>query len=223
MLNTLTLGKRNTYSSANALTLPVAVLAVNALAWTSGNVAMVLVVAAVAGLCLAAWSRLLYSLIATANRWIGPLIGLATVGLLLAAVTTSWSAGLGLAVLLFVGWLPFMVAESAGQALRERAYWQQVLRPRGWTQVAYGWRLSQWAQAVLDIATIGATAVFLAVAAGGQLPPVRVAATLILIAPLLLSRAADRSGLPPAPYWPTPGGGWTPWPPSPDDEAQQEG
>ncbi|MBV1854565.1 hypothetical protein [Catellatospora tritici] len=215
MLNTLTLSERNTYSSANALTLPVAVIAVNVLAVTSGNVAMVLVVAAVAGLCLAGWSRLLYSLVYTANRWIGPLIGSATACLLLAAVTGSWPVLAGVALLLFVCWLPFMVAESAGQALRERAYWSQA---------TYAWRLSQAAQIVIDIATIGATAVFLAVSADGKLPPVRLAASLILITPLLLSRAADRSGPPPAPYWPTPGGGWTPWPlpPSDDDKPQQK-
>jgi hypothetical protein len=214
MLNTLTLSERNTYSSANALTLPVAVIAVNTLTMTSGNVAMVLVVAAVAGLCLAGWSRLLYSLVYTANRWIGPLIGSATASLLLAAVTGSRPVLPGVALLLFVCWLPFMVAESAGQALRVRAYWSHA---------AYAWRLSQWAQIVIDIATIGATAMLLAVPADSQLPPVRLAATLILIAPLLLSRAADRSAPPPMPYWPTPGGGWSArsLPPSDDDKPQQ--
>lgn len=207
MLNTLTLGQRNTYSSAHALTLPVTVLAVNALALTAHPV-MVLVVAAVAGLCLAGCSRLLYSLIATGNPWIRPLIGLATVGLLLVGLAWSWATLLSIAVLLFVGWLPFMAAESAGQEIRERACWSQ--RP-------YAWRLSQWAQAVIDLATIGSTAVFLAVCADGQLPPLRLAATLVLLTPLLLSRAADRSGpLPPLPDWLT--GGWSLWPLLPPDD-----
>ena len=144
------------------------------------------------------------------NRWIGPLLGSATISLLLAAVTRSWPVLVGVALLLFVCWLPFMVAESAGQALRVHAYWSQA---------AYAWRLSQAAQIVIDIAAIGATAMFLAVSADGHLPPVRLAATLILITPLLLSRAADRSGPPPVPHWPTPGGGWSAWPlPSSDDD-----
>lgn len=210
MMNIYTLAERNTYSSAHALTLPVAVFAVNGLAAAGGNRVLVLVVAAVGGLCLAAWSRLLYSLTDTVNRWIGPLIGLTTVGLLLAALARSWPTTVGVAVLLFVGWLPFMAAESAGQELRERACWSQ--KP-------HVWRLARWAQTVIDLAAIGATAVFLAASVDGQLPPLRLAATLILIAPLLLSRAADRSG--PMPDGLSLGDGWTLLPlPSPD-EAQQ--
>ncbi|NUR31264.1 MAG: hypothetical protein HOV83_36375 [Catenulispora sp.] len=210
MLNTLTLGERNLYSSAHALTLPVTVVAVNVLAVAGGHPAVVLLVAAVAGFCLAGWSRLLYSLIDTGNRRITPLISLATVGLLLAGLVWSWATTLGIAVLLLVCWLPFMAAESAGQVIRERALWSQT---------ASMWRLAQWGQAVIDLATIAATGVFLAACAGGQLSPLRLAATLILIVPLLLSRAADRSGpLPPLPDWLT--GGWSPWPMPPHDPAR---
>jgi len=89
MLNYFTLPERNTYTRANAVSLLAAVIAVNGLAAGGGNLAIVVVLAAVAGFCLAGWSRLLYSLLDAGNRWIGPLIGLATVSVLLAA----WSAG----------------------------------------------------------------------------------------------------------------------------------
>lgn len=128
MLNFLTLPERSTYASANGLALLAAVLVVNGLAVTGGNLAIIAVLAVTAGFALAGWSRLLYSLIDAGNRSIGPLVGLVTVAVLLAAWAAGWPLLLGVALLLVVCWLPFMAAESAGQALRVRAYWSNSER-----------------------------------------------------------------------------------------------
>jgi hypothetical protein len=197
MLTFLTLAERNTYSSANALSLLTAALVINGLVATGGNPAVIAAVAVVAGLCLAAWSRLLYSLIDAEQRWIGPLIGFATVAGLLAAWAVAWPLLLGVALLLFVCWLPFMAAESAGQALRVRAYWSNSAQLWQWAKVA---------QIAIDTAVIGATVVLLAVPWDGRAPMARLAATLVMTVPLLLARAADRRGpMPRVLFWPTHG------------------
>ncbi|MEU0150617.1 hypothetical protein [Micromonospora fulviviridis] len=197
MLNFLTLPERNTYASANGLALLVAVITVNGLAAAGGNLAIISVLAVVAGLTLAGWSRLLYSLIDAGNRSIGPLVGLVTVAMLLAAWAAGWPLLLGIALLLVVCWLPFMAAEAAGQALRVRAYWSNSERL---------WQAAKVAQTVIDAIALGATAVLLAGPWDGPVPLVRLAATLLMLVPLLLSRAADRSGpIPRILFWPTPG------------------
>jgi hypothetical protein len=197
MLNFFTLSERNTYASANALPLLATVMVVNGLAVTGSNLAVIAVLAVVAGFCLAGWSRLLYSLIDAGNRWIGPLIGLITVGVLLSAWAAGWPLLLGVALLLVVCWLPFMAAESAGQALRSRAYWSNSEQL---------WQAAKAAQIVIDTVLLGVTAVLLAVPWDRPVPLVRLAATLLMLVPLLLSRAADRSGpLPRILFWPTPG------------------
>lgn len=196
MLNFLTRAERHTYASANALSLLAAVIVVNGLAVTGGNLAIIVLLAVVAGFCLAGWSRLLYSLIDTRNRWISPLVGLATVGVLLAAWAAGWPRLLGVALLLFVGWLPFMAAESAGQALRSHAYWSNSPRL---------WQLAKVAQVVIDTVVLGATAALLMVPWDGPRPLARLATVLLMLVPLLISRAADRSGpLPRVLFWPTP-------------------
>ena len=179
----LTFAERNVYSGANGLMLLVVVMAVTTLAATSNNVAVVMVVAALAGSLLAGWSRLIYDLVEAADRWIGPLVYLAALICLLAALAESWQTLASAAMLLFVCWLPYMVAESTWQALQVRVYLSQA---------AYAWRLSLAAQSAIDVAAIGATAVLLATGSGGDRLAARLTAALIMAGPLLLARTTSR-------------------------------
>lgn len=182
-LKILTLAERNTYSGANGLAFMVTIMAVLTLAATGDNLGLVLLVAALSGLWLAAWSRLTYSLIEAADRWIAPLVSLAVLCCLLAALAESWLTLLGAATLLFVCWLPYMVGEWAGQALRVWAYLSES---------PHAWRVSQVAQSALDVAAIGGTAVLLAIASNDGRPGVGLAAALVMTAPLLVSRTMGR-------------------------------
>jgi len=182
-LKILTLAERNTYSSANALAFMVTIMAVLTLAATGGNLGLVFVIAALSGLWLAAWSRLTYNLIEANDRWIGPLISLAVLCCLLAALAESWLTLLGAATLLFACWLPYMVAEWAGQALRVRAYFSES---------PHAWRVSQAAHSAVDVAAIGGIAVLLATATSDGRLAVRITAALVMTAPLLLSRTIGR-------------------------------
>jgi hypothetical protein len=181
-LKILTLAERNTYSGANGLAFMVTIMAVLTVAATGDNLGLVLLVAALSGLWLAAWSRLTYSLIEAADRWIAPLISLAVLCCLLAALAESWLTLLGAATLLFVCWLPYMLAEWAGQRLRVWAYFSESPHAR---------RVSQVAHSVVDIAAIGGTAVLMAATVDGRVA-VRIAAALVMTAPLLVSRTMGR-------------------------------
>ncbi|MFE9658370.1 hypothetical protein [Micromonospora sp. NPDC006431] len=174
--------KRNTYSGANALVFLATSMIVNAFANTAHNLALIFAVSAMAGLWLAVWSRLVHNLVKAADPWISPLIGVATPAVLLAALAESPHTLLGAAVLLFTSWLPYMVAESAGQALRVWAYRSPLPQAR---------LLYLTAQAAVDTAAIGGIGVLLVTLGDGR--TVRLAAALALTAPLLLARAVHRS------------------------------
>ncbi|MEU2616159.1 hypothetical protein ABZ570_32015 [Micromonospora sp. NPDC007271] len=175
---------RNTYSGGNALVFLSTCMLVNSFANTAHNLALIFAVSAMAGLWLAMWWRLVHNLVTAADPWIGPLIGVGALAVLVAALAESPFILLGAAVLLATSWLPYMVAESAGQALRVWAYRSPSPQAR---------LLSLTAQAAVDAAAIGGIAVLLVTLGGEGRIGVRLGAALTLAAPLLLARAVHRS------------------------------
>ena len=153
----LTLGERNTYSGANALAWLVTFMAVAALADSAATFGLVLAVAVAAGLWLTVWSLLVGDLVEAGDRWIGPLVFLATLGCLLAALADSFATLIGAAALLFIFWLPHMAAESAWQAIRVRAFFADARRLPPLTQVVL---------AAVDVAAFAGTALVLAASYG---------------------------------------------------------
>jgi len=97
-------------------------------------------------------------LVEAGDRWIGPLVVLATLGGLVAAVGDSFATLIGAAALLFLFWLPHMVTESIWQAVRVRAFFADARRLSPLTQVAL---------AAVDVAAFAGTA-WLMVAAYGD-------------------------------------------------------
>ncbi|SCF19501.1 hypothetical protein GA0074695_4226 [Micromonospora viridifaciens] len=175
---------RSTYSGGNALVFLTTSMFVNSFANTVDNLAQIFAVAAMAGLWLAMWWRLVHNLVTAADPWIGPLIGVGTLAVLVAAVAESPFTLLGAAVLLFTAWLPYMVVESAGQAFRVWGYRSPSPQAR---------LLSLAAQAVVDAAALGGIAVLLVTLGGEGRIGVRLGAALTLAAPSLLARAVHRS------------------------------
>jgi len=192
-LHALTLGERNTYSAANGLALLVTFMAVAAFAGSAAPTGPVVAVAVAAGLGLTVWSLLVGDLVEAGDRWIGPLVVLATLGCLVAALGDSFATVIGAASLLFLFWLPHMVTESIWQAVRVRAFFADARRLSPPTQAAI---------LVADVAAFAGTAWLMAAAYGDAAAGRRLAAALVLVTPGVLVRAVRRSWYRPVPASP---------------------
>jgi len=186
----LTPGERNTYSAANGLAFLVTFMAVAAFGGSAAPTGLVLAVAVAAGLWLMVWSLLVGGLVEAGDRWIGPLVVLATLGCLMAALGDSFAALIGAASLLFLFWLPHMVTESIWQAVRLRAFFADARRLSPLIQVTL---------VAADIAAFAGTALLMAAAYGDEPGSRRLVAALVLVTPGVLGRAVRRARYRPVP------------------------
>ncbi|WP_117215845.1 hypothetical protein [Allorhizocola rhizosphaerae] len=186
----LTLGERNTYSVANGLAFLVTFMAVTTYASSAAPTGLVLAVAAAAGFWLTALSLLFGDLIEARDRWIGPLVFLAAIGCLLAALGESFATLIGAAGLMFILWLSHMVTESIWQAVRLRTFFADARRLSLPTQAAL---------LAVDVAAFAGTALLMVATYGDGAHGRRLAAALVLVTPGVLVRAVRRARYRPAP------------------------
>lgn len=154
ILRTMCFTSRAAYSAANTFPFLFTIIAINALADFSTKAAVVIGFGVIAGFFLGGLTLLTLDLADTGDRRITTLTILATLGYLLMLWAPPTSAAMlgGGVILAFLCWLPYMVAESAGQVVRVAAFLSEH---------RHASRLSQLAQAAIDAITFGSIALLL--------------------------------------------------------------
>jgi hypothetical protein len=181
----LTFGERATHAAANAMAFGFTVLGVNALAPWSPHVALVGVLAVTAGLCLGGLSLITLDLIEIGNPRIRGLTLLGALAYLFALWACPLAVLAGGASLAFLCWLAYMVAESAVQAIRIRAYFAYT---------RHAPVIAQTAQITIDAVSFAVASLALLPVLGPGPASTRLWVTLAVLIPLVVLRALRRRG-----------------------------
>jgi len=182
----LTVADRIAYGAVNTVAFVVAVIGVNVLSVWSHHVVLATVAAFVAGICLGGLGLVTLDLIETGN----PRVRGLAMFTLLAYSLGLWAcpiplvaAGLCLAI---IGFLPYVLAESAAQAIRVRACLTSVRHAAVWAQCA---------QTGIDtVLSLGTGLLLVPVTGPGPAAGPRMWATVAVIVPLVAMRALRRRG-----------------------------